>query len=187
MLENEFVFKKFFISKNTFWNFKNIVCYEISKEEEIIARIEINSTFTAKIDYNSHEYFIRPLTRFSVLRKLEIFSSENLKIGEIDYWRWTWLRPKISIYDKYINENWEFDKNAPSFFKNRKNTYTTFLNDGNKIISYEIKLGSFFEDNNKNDCLKELNGIIRFSGNSNLILILGVYLNELLVFEEMEK
>lgn len=186
MLENEFVFKKICISKNTFWNFKNTVCYEVSREEEIIARIEINSTFTAKIDYNSNVYFIRPLTRLFAVRKLEIFSSENLKIGEIDYWRWTWLRPKISIDDIHKNKTWEFDKNEPSIFRNRKNIYTTFLKGGNEIISYEIKLGKFFGDNNKNNCLRELNGTIRFAGNSNLMLILGVYLNELLIFEEME-
>jgi len=185
MLENEFAFKKIFISKNAFWNYKNVVCYEVSKEGEIIARIEINSTFTAKIDYNSTVYFIRPLTRLFTLRKLEIFSSENIKIGEIDYWRWSWLRPKISIYDKHKNENWEFDENKPSIFKNRKDIYSTFLKDENEIISYEIRLGKFFGNNDKNDCLRELNGIIKFTGNSNLMLILGVYLNELLLFEEM--
>jgi hypothetical protein len=125
MLENEFAFKKIFVSKNSVWNFKNIVCYEVSKEEEIIARIEINSTFTVKIDYNSNVYFIRPLTRLFAVRKLEVFTSENLKIGEIDYWRWTWLRPKISIGDKHKNKTWEFDKSHQ--FSETERTFTTLL------------------------------------------------------------
>lgn len=184
MQVKEFTFKKILISKNKFYNFKNIICYEVTNEEEIIAKIEINSTFTAKIDFDSNVYFIRPLTRFFVLRKLEIFSSENIKIGEIDYWSWNWKKPKIFIYNKI----WEFNKNQPSFFKNRKNNYSTFLNGVNEMISYKIEIGEFFGTNNQNNCLRELNGIITFEGNSNLIVIIGIYLNELLIFEElMEK
>lgn len=179
--------RKLLLQETLFRVLKNIVCYEVSKEEEIIAKIEINSTFTAKIVYNSIVYFIRASTRLLAVRKLKIFSSENLKLGEIDYWRWTWLRPKIVIKDKHKNESWKFYKNKPSIFKNRKNIYNTFLKSENEIISYEIKLGNFLGDTNKNNCLRELNGIIRFDGNSNLMLILGVYLNELLIFEEMEK
>jgi hypothetical protein len=184
MQETKLSFKKIFVSKNTFWNYKNIVRYEVEKEGEIIGRIEINSTYTATIDYDSRTYHIKASTRLFVVRKLEVFLSENLKIGEIDYWRRT---PRISIYQTNRNDTWEFDENKPSFFGNRKNEYTTFLKGDNGIISYKIELGNFFSDKNKNDCLRELNGIVNFGGQSSLIAILGIYINELLIFEEMEK
>ncbi len=180
MQVKEFAFKKILISKNKFYNFKNIICYEVTNEEEKIAKIEINSTFTAKIDFDSNVYYIRALTKFFVVSKLEIFSSENIKIGEIDYWSWNWKKPKISIYDKI----WEFNKNL-SIFKNRKNNYFTFISRNTEIISYKIELGKFFEVEKKNNCLRELNGTIEFDGNLSLIVIIGIYLNELLIFQEL--
>lgn len=55
-----------------------------------------------------------------------------------------------------------------------------------KVCVCPVKLGKFFGSNNKNNCLRELNGTIKFTSNSNLMLILGVYFNEILIFEETE-
>lgn len=186
MQVNKFTFKKVLISKHKFWSYKNVLAYIVGNEEKIIARIEVNSTFTAKIDYESRIYNVRALTRLFAINKLEVFSSENVKIGEIDYWRWNG-KPSISIHDTHGNETWEFDKNIPPLFSNRKNIYSTFLKDGNSKIFYEIEKGKFFKGGNGNDCLREVNGIVHFPGRFGLIAVLGIYINELLIFEEMTK
>jgi hypothetical protein len=82
----ELSFKKQIISIDAHWSHKNVVIYEINKDDKNIATIEINSIFTAKINYNSKTYLIRPKTKFVFIKKLEIFSSEDVKIGEIDYY-----------------------------------------------------------------------------------------------------
>ncbi|MCL9805492.1 hypothetical protein NAT51_08160 [Flavobacterium amniphilum] len=185
--ENKLSFKKVFISKSSLLDYRNNLLYEVSKNGEIIATIEINSTLTATIHYNSETYYIKPLTKFFRVKKLELFSAENFKIGEIDYWRWAWNKSKITLFGTDENETWEYDKNSPSFFSSRKNMYSTFLRKNNDTISYTIESGKFFGNNTKNNCLREINGTIAFTGSCNLIMLLGVYLNELLIFEEAEK
>ena len=149
----ELSFKKQIISIDAHWCHKNVVLYEINKDDKNIATIEINSIFTAKINYNSKTYLIRPKTKFVFIKKLEIFSSEDVKIGEIDYWRWTWLNPLILLFEANQTIEWEFDKNGS--FRNRSNNYITFIKSEKNTITYEIEFHNTLDDNTTNNYLKK--------------------------------
>ncbi|HOY42359.1 MAG TPA: hypothetical protein PLX60_10870 [Chitinophagales bacterium] len=178
----ELSFKKQIISIDAHWCHKNVVIYEINKDDKNIATIEINSIFTAKINYNSKTYLIRPKTKFVFIKKLEIFSSEDVKIGEIDYWRWTWLNPLILLFEANQTIEWEFDKNGS--FRNRSNNYITFIKSEKNTITYEIEFHNTLDDNTTNNYLKKTNGKIKFIGDSSFITILGVFVNNILIYED---
>jgi hypothetical protein len=180
-------YRKKFISNNALYDYKNIITYEILIDNNIKSSIEIKSTFTADFLYESKLYKIRPVTNFIAVRKFEILTNENIKLGEIKYWNWPWINPYIIIYSSAGNIVWKFDRKEPSFFRSRSSEYNTELNSDRETILYNFQIGNYFTPDTKNDCLREINGTIKCSGPNSLIGIIGIYLNELMIFDEMNK
>lgn len=186
MERSELTFKKKLISVNSIYDYINTVAYEIFQGEKFVSLIEIKSTWTAEFNFDSQRFYIKPVIKFFILRRLEFLSEENIKLGDIHFGGWTWVKPKIVLIGMN-EEKWQFDTNSPSIFQRRENLYRTNLKFNGKTISYKFELGDFLSENTKNDCLREVKGIINFDQSDFLVAILGIYLNELLIFDEMDK
>lgn len=179
-------FTKDLLSMSSFYHFKNTVKYDIIEEPKLRSTLIIYSTLTADILMEHKTYHIKPVSNFFTIKGFEIISEQG-KIGKIEYWGWTCRNPKLVIKNQKEDEVWIFDRNEPGFFKTRNNPYTTHLRSKDKLVSYDIQLNDFLEGNSKNECLRKVEGMAYYNEDDRLVCLLGIYLNELLIFDEMEK
>lgn len=179
-------FKKKIASKNNFHHYINTVVYEVFNDDSLISILEIKNGLVAKFSYDESEYHIKPIVKFFIISKFEILLKENDKIGEIKYWGWNCKKPKITINSIEGKQIWIFNKNPAPFLKKRKDTYETFLDFNETSISYKISKGVFFS-RTKNDSLRESFGTIHNFETNPLVGLVGLFLNELLIFDEMDK
>jgi len=179
-------FTKDILAVSSFYDFKNTVKYDILEEETLKSTLIIHSTLTAKILTEGRKYYIKPVIKYLSLNALEILSEKG-KIGEIKFWGWSWRNPKLVINNQGEDEVWIFNRNEPGFFKSRSNPYKTYLTFKEREISYDILLKNFLVENTRNECLRRVEGMALFNENERLICLLGVYLNELLIFDEIDK
>lgn len=178
--------RKKLLYKNSIYDFKNTILYEVIKDNEIFAQLKVESTFTVELFFDSKIFNIQAEGKFFNVKNFKIIE-DNVQIGKIKFWGWTWNWPKIILSKNNKEETWEFDSNKPSIFQSRSDHIKTSLKKHNEIINYEIKLLNFFSPDTRNECLREVDGEISFTGPNEFIAILGVYLNELLIFDEMDK
>lgn len=180
-------FKKKLISQNSTFYYINTVQYDINSQSEHIASVVIKSFVTAEITVNNEIFHIKPIVKFWTVSRLNILTAQNQKIGQIHFWGWTWKKPTITLYKEGNNEVWKFQQYRPRLFQRTNSSYTTGLTNEDKSILYRFVTGNYFTANTRNECLKELSGTIDFSGPFSPVSILGVYLNELLIFDQMDK
>jgi hypothetical protein len=180
MTRSKMSFSKEFVSANPFYNYKNTVRYNILEENLTKSTLTVYSTLTAELQTEGRKYSIKPTTfaRFFVTG-LEILS-ETSKIGR-------GTSSKVTINKGGIDEVWMFHAKGRWFGSRRSNPYTTKLKCGDKEIDYVIEMGDFFSASNKNECLRNVNGTASFSNDDRLPSYLGIYLNELLIFNDMDK
>jgi hypothetical protein len=141
------------------------------------------SSLTSELHTDSRIYHIKPIIRFFSVKSFEILLDSN-QIGRIEYWGWTWKKPKLIIKTQGYEQVWTFERNEPRLFRNRTNHYTTKLKHQDREVVYEIELDKSI---NVKENLNELKGVAYFDGDDRLQCHLGIYLNELLIFDEMDK
>lgn len=181
-------FKKNFVSKNFWYDHNNTLEYDISINEHIISRMKVKSTLTAQFEYDSKTYLVKPIIKFFILKKWELVDENGQLLGEIKLGGWRQKRHRILLNKKGKDQEiWEFHKNSSSFSNRTNEIYQTDLKLGNKIISYNIKLSNYFTPYTTNQCLRELDGDALYDEPDHFVAILGIFLNEYFIFEEMDK
>lgn len=171
------------ISENYFFRNQNEIIYEISKNENFLTSLKIISNFTAEFTYLDRVYVIKPIVRFFTISRYKILL-DNIEIGEIKYSGWNWIKPKIKIKLEENYEDWIFDPNKPSIIKNRKDTYDTFLSFKESVITYNMNRGDYLT---KNKHKRGIFGTINDFEINPILGVIGLFLNELLIFDEMDK
>jgi hypothetical protein len=183
MPKAEMSFSKDLVYVNSLYGFHNTLRYEISEENSIKSSLTVRSTFSGELHTEDKIYHIKPISKFFTIKAFEILL-ETSTIGRIEYWGWTWRKPKLLIYTKEHDEVWVFERNEPGLFKKRASPYMTKLTCGDKEVNYKIELE---DSNNGKGILSRLSGVASFKENDRLVCHLGIYLNELLIFDEMNK
>ncbi len=168
---------------NSLYSFHNTVNYEIIEENSINSTLTVESTFTGTLQTEGETYHIKPVTEFFSVKDFEILLEAN-KVAKIEYWGWTWNKPKLIIKTEEFEEIWIFERNEPKLFKKRPNPYITKLICQNREVKYEIQLN---DSSHEYKGLIGVSGLASFTDNDQLPCLLGIYLNELLIFDEMEK
>lgn len=164
-------------------SFHNTVNYDIVEENSVKSTLTIKSTLTGELQTEGNTYQIKPIIKFFTVSGFDILLGPD-KIGRIEYWGWTWKKPKLIIKTQGGDQVWIFERNEPGLFKKRTNPYITKLKHQDREVDYEIELGN---SGNGLESLRRLRGIASFNGDDRLPCQLGIYLNELLIFDEMEK
>jgi hypothetical protein len=181
---NKIQFSKYLNSENQYYNFINETEYVINDSNASQLKI-INNLF-AELEFNSRKYIIKPITNFFILNSFKILE-DDIVIGKIDYWGWTWKKPKLKITINSEEQVWIFERYEPNLLKKRANPYKTKLTSESKQINFEI-YNELLEV--KKIKFKEkyyIKGTAIYGDNDKLVCLIGIFLNELLVFDEMEK
>ncbi len=183
MIKEKISFTKNLNFVNPYYNFHNTCNYNIVENNSIKSSLKVMSSFTSELHTECKMYLIKPVTRFLTVKCFEVLLGSD-QIGRIEYWGWTWKKPKLIIHDQGNEQVWIYERNEPKPFNNRTSPYTTKLKYQDREIVYEIELDKSI---NGNENLSELKGIAYFDEETRLPCLLGIFLNELLIFDEMDK
>jgi hypothetical protein len=176
-------FTKNSVFVNPLYSFHNTVNYDIIEGNSIKSTLTILSTLTGELQTGGKTYHIKPVTKFFTVKGFEIVLGTD-KIGRIEYWGWTWKKPKLIIKAQGDDQVWIFERNEPGLFQKRTNPYMTKLKHHDREVDYQIEVDN---SSKGNESLRGLRGIGSFSGDDRLPCQLGIFLNELLIFDEMDK
>lgn len=183
MTKERMSFTKNSVIVNPLYSFHNTVRYDVIEENLKKSTLTIFSTLTGELQTEDKTYHIKPIVKFFTVKGFEILLGTN-KIGRIRYWGWSWKKPKLIIKTQGDDQVWIFERNEPRLFQKRTNSYITKLKHQDREVDYEIKLD---KAGNGEESLRRLRGVASFNEDDRLPCQLGIYLNELLIFDEMDK
>ncbi|MFC5979486.1 hypothetical protein [Flavobacterium salmonis] len=176
-------FTKKTVFVNPLYSFHNRMNYNIIDENSIKSTLMIMSTLTGELQTEGKTYHIKPISKFFTVKGFEILLESN-KIGSIEYWGWIWKKPKLIINIQGDDQVWIFEKNEPGLFRKRTNPYITKMKYQGREVEYKIESDN---STSEKESLRRLSGTASFKEEDRLPCQLGIYLNELLIFDEMDK